>query len=671
MRNRWFLVLVFVAALSAGCATRESPPHVIILGLDGVDPDVVDLLSSEGKLPNFSRLRRDGAYGRLRSMEPMLSPILWTTIATGRPPLDHGIGHFVAINEHTKSEIPVTSSMRRVKALWNILSEQKRRTDVVGWWATWPAETVQGSVVSDHTSYHFLFEDGFADSEISDSVGLVSPESLLTHLAPLVHRPSDVRFDEFQPFAAVDRKAFDRPFSFTDDIAQLKWILSSMDSYSSIGEYLWNTEKPDLLLVYLEGTDSASHLFGHLFRAPTLSSALGEQQKKFGMTVERVYERADEIVGQYLRLMTPHDVLLVLSDHGFKLGALPDDPSQATDLRRVSASAHRDNGILYMYGGGVAGGSTIDSPTILDIAPTVLAMLGVSPSLEMPGRVLRDATPSLKEPLRIASYESGDRPAAGQLPVGQSAVDAAIREHLRSLGYLDASSPAGDKNVAALEFTAGRYDEAARDYERIVAADPNDATAKVGLAGTYGALGRYENALRILDEAQRLEPLLPEVYQNRGMIFERQANPTRAVAEYSTALRYSPRYEPSQAALRRLTGEVSVHEPAGDDERRAFALAQQAQLQAKRGELDAAWEAIQQALAIAPHYVVLRQYEANIAYLRGGTDAAISALKNALELEPGNALFCRNWEALRAKSKASGGSVPSSASCNAPPNSSH
>ena len=59
---------------------------MIVLGLDGVDPQVVDLLLSEGKLPNFAKLRQGGAYGRLVSSKPLLSPIIWTTIATGKTP---------------------------------------------------------------------------------------------------------------------------------------------------------------------------------------------------------------------------------------------------------------------------------------------------------------------------------------------------------------------------------------------------------------------------------------------------------------------------------------------------------------------------------------------------------------------------------------------------------
>ena len=80
-------LICFVCAfliLAAGCQSKTSAGRIIVLGLDGLDPETVDLLMSEGKMPNFARLRQEGAYGRLISSKPLLSPIIWTTIATGK-----------------------------------------------------------------------------------------------------------------------------------------------------------------------------------------------------------------------------------------------------------------------------------------------------------------------------------------------------------------------------------------------------------------------------------------------------------------------------------------------------------------------------------------------------------------------------------------------------------
>jgi predicted AlkP superfamily phosphohydrolase/phosphomutase len=140
--------------VAGACSRGEDSSRVIILGLDGLDPQTIDQLMSEGQLPNFARLRQQGAYGRLKAEPPLLSPVLWTTMATGKTPDQHGIGHFVAIDPASGAGLPVTSAMRKVEAVWNIASRAGRRPATVGWWATWPPEPIDGWVVSDHTCYH-------------------------------------------------------------------------------------------------------------------------------------------------------------------------------------------------------------------------------------------------------------------------------------------------------------------------------------------------------------------------------------------------------------------------------------------------------------------------------------------------------------------------------------
>ena len=70
-----FLATLLLVGATAGCKTNSEPGRVLLLGLDGMDPETVDLLMSEGKLPNFARLRQEGAYGRLASMKPLLARI--------------------------------------------------------------------------------------------------------------------------------------------------------------------------------------------------------------------------------------------------------------------------------------------------------------------------------------------------------------------------------------------------------------------------------------------------------------------------------------------------------------------------------------------------------------------------------------------------------------------
>ncbi len=96
-----FVLAIPVGLLVSGCARAPARSRVLVLGFDGMDPRAIELLASEGKLPNFTRLKREGAYAPLASAKPLLSPVVWTTIATGKTPDRHGITHFTALEPST------------------------------------------------------------------------------------------------------------------------------------------------------------------------------------------------------------------------------------------------------------------------------------------------------------------------------------------------------------------------------------------------------------------------------------------------------------------------------------------------------------------------------------------------------------------------------------------
>ena len=135
---------IVLAALAAAClvpaACSRGPKakpaaRVLLVGIDGVEWSVARPLIQEGRLPHLRGLMERGSFGRLATMTPTLSPILWTTIATGRKPEEHGILGF------TDADLrQYTSAQRRGRAVWNIADEHELASEVFGWWITWPAE---------------------------------------------------------------------------------------------------------------------------------------------------------------------------------------------------------------------------------------------------------------------------------------------------------------------------------------------------------------------------------------------------------------------------------------------------------------------------------------------------------------------------------------------------
>jgi predicted AlkP superfamily phosphohydrolase/phosphomutase len=132
--------------------SRDRARRVLLVGWDAADWRVIHPLMDAGKMPVLERLVGEGTMANLATLHPVLSPMLWTSIATGKRPFKHGVLGFTEPTEDASGIRPVTSLSRKVKALWNILGQEGLRSNVVGWWPSHPAEPIRGAMVSNH--YH-------------------------------------------------------------------------------------------------------------------------------------------------------------------------------------------------------------------------------------------------------------------------------------------------------------------------------------------------------------------------------------------------------------------------------------------------------------------------------------------------------------------------------------
>src|SRR5262249_35079148 len=169
-------------------APRRERPPVIWLGLDAVDWEIVDRLVGEGRMPNFARLVREGYSAKLASFLPLVSPILWTSAATGTAPDVHRVLDFQEVDPSTGIKVPISGRWRAVPAVWNVASAEGRSVGVVGWWATHPAEEVRGFFVSDRAS-PILFDAGA-------SAGSAYPAALQAGVAQVASRDGRVTDEE-------------------------------------------------------------------------------------------------------------------------------------------------------------------------------------------------------------------------------------------------------------------------------------------------------------------------------------------------------------------------------------------------------------------------------------------------------------------------------------------
>ena len=283
-----------------------SDAHVLLVGIDSADWDLIDPLLEQGRLPHLARLRREGAWSVLHSDVPTLSPLLWTTVVTGRPPDEHGVVDFVMLDPVTGAQTPIASSFRKVKALWNILTEAGRTVGVVGWWATWPAEAVEGVLVSDRVAFSlFHYEEG------ERSQGVTYPPSYVDRVVQLRVEATEIGLQALRRFAAVSQADFDistellqqgSPDSFQHPVASLRKILASTATYHRIALDLLKRGQPSWFAVYYQGLDEVNHRFAHL-SAPQHPLSEAGARRAYGGVVQAFYEYQDELLGELLAVV--------------------------------------------------------------------------------------------------------------------------------------------------------------------------------------------------------------------------------------------------------------------------------------------------------------------------------------------------------------------------------
>ena len=122
-----------------------SAKKVVVIGLDGFEPKIVEPLLAAGELPNLAQLREHGGYSRLRTTAPALTPAAWSSFAVGTNPGGHGIFEFVhrdprtylpilALNRYEQKNVflpPKAVNLRRGTPVWDILKAAGRGATVL------------------------------------------------------------------------------------------------------------------------------------------------------------------------------------------------------------------------------------------------------------------------------------------------------------------------------------------------------------------------------------------------------------------------------------------------------------------------------------------------------------------------------------------------------------
>ncbi|MDH3745254.1 MAG: alkaline phosphatase family protein [Acidobacteriota bacterium] len=465
----WLVSFRYALGISAAAAdppaesfrVERTGTKVLLLAVDGATWKTLDPLLRAGRLPTLERLVENGASGPLSTFEPTESPLIWTSIATGMTPQKHGIRDYVvtkipglnpsylfstveasyprftgvrlAIAFANKlgliETLPVTSDLRREKTLWNILGEAGFTVGVNSWWATWPAEKVNGYLVSEYVS---VTPEAHAQSIEVTPGALTYPQELYEEIRPLLKSLGDkMDREEVDRFASLTEAEFETlngPYQSDEPLSNFKWIYHRDANAYESEMLLMQRFQPGFSTVYLRGLDIISHLFWQFVEPEHFEQVNPEDQARFGPLLDNYTMLVDSVIGELLDLIDDDTTVFVVSDHGM-------EATGETPLSGSHPSA--PDGIVIISGKNIRP-TRLDNVSVLDIAPTILHLMGLPVSRQMDGRVVTEmmdaAFVSLHPVREIDSY--GSRNTGDTKPLAARSREE-IEQRLKALGYLD------------------------------------------------------------------------------------------------------------------------------------------------------------------------------------------------------------------------------------------
>ncbi len=462
----FFLLLIFFTArdgslrapqntepLKEDYGISETGIRVIFLAVDGINPDVIDPLFQQGKLPNLKLMDEKGSSFLLETLEPGKSPIIWNSIYTSAEPADHGIKGFRkfkmpffrpfdddvqfpagTIQRYISrfldkkgiiKSIPYQSIHRRRKAIWDILGEKGKTASIVSGWTLYPSYPVRGNMVSAEYSY--------TGKKPRSSLYAVYPGELGDSLNEFIIKPEDMDFKDISYYLNASETRYNellRDRWQARNIFILKKAIAMDRTFFNIALHLWSKNYYDFRELYIRQTDTLAHAYWNYFQPDKYPETDPGEIEIFAGAIPSSYERADEYIGYIMEnFLDEKTVLIVASDHGML---------STGRLKKPGDHIYgKPEGLLYIYSPEIVKNSiTLKRASVYDIAPTILYLYGFPHASDFKGRILKEALKDEildKIPERsIKSYGS----ISIEIPSYYDEKGDKTIEHIKALGYI-------------------------------------------------------------------------------------------------------------------------------------------------------------------------------------------------------------------------------------------
>jgi len=408
-------------------------PRVVLIGFDGAGWNIINPLLEENALPHFNYLMKKGSYGVLTTIKPTISSVVWTSIATGKSMIKHGVVDWTYVNKHN-IKVPYRQSERRAKTFWNILSETGWKVGVINWFITFPPERVNGFMVSEEFRH--------LDKRDISVTSLTYPK-LLQKKLQFVRRTKwdfpEIIEEENLPNYQGKKPVGDGPRRLAPFYANFV-VQDKMIELASL--YLFQRLPVDAFATYFRLIDVVSHFACGYIEPQLLEKGMEEEKEgkvsqetlasidlAFSKIMKPVYAYSDRILGEFLELINSQTTVIVVSDHAFGFHKGGYGHSDTPEI---------PHGIILIKGPHIKKGYKIKGAHIYDILPTLLYVFDLPVGKDMDGKVLEEVFDDkfLKNrPVRhIESYE--DEAEIKKEIKKDKALDKKTLEELRALGYI-------------------------------------------------------------------------------------------------------------------------------------------------------------------------------------------------------------------------------------------
>nr|MBC8342841.1 alkaline phosphatase family protein [Bacteroidota bacterium] len=474
---------------------------VLLIGWDAADWKVINPLMDAGKMPALEKLVNGGIIGNMATLDPPLSPMLWTSVATGMRADKHGILGFAEPVPNVGGVRPINVTSRKVHAIWNILNSKGFKCNVVSWWPSHPAEPIDGVVVS-----NFFKTAGKPYGNRWPMLqGTIHPEEMANKLKKYRVHPGELTAAHILPFVPdagkIDQEKDKR-------LASVAKITADAASVQAVSTWLMENTEWDFMAVYFDSIDHYGHGFMK-FRAPQMEGVPDDLFNTYKEVVDGGYIFHDMMLERMLHLAGEDTTVILISDHGFHSDHLR--PLSLPKLPAAPALEHRPYGVICMAGPGIRKDERIYGASLLDVAPTILSIYDLPLGKDMDGKVLLNAFEEPKLPEYIESWEKekgkfGNHPDHIREDTHGSAE--ALKQ-LVELGYIEDPGPDKNKamenvtneanyNLSKVHASAGRYDKAIQLIEALYEKNSNDIRYNLDLANLYLQTKKIREAEKIV-----------------------------------------------------------------------------------------------------------------------------------------------------------------------------